>query len=77
MARVVNILMSHQVPCAVWSCQVTLNVGVEDLDRRLDETAPRKMLIVLDKRQPGLQQFVIGLHVDHIIFVQLRRQTSG
>lgn len=50
---------------------MTLDVRVEDLDGRLHEAASRKVLLVLDEREPGLQQLVVGLHVDHVVFVQL------
>lgn len=50
---------------------MTLDVRVEDLDCRLDEAAARKMLLVLDERQPRLQQLVVGLHVNHVVFIQL------
>lgn len=63
----------HQVPGAVRSSQVTLDVRVEDLDCRLDEAAARKMLLVLNKRQPRLQQLVVGLHVNHVVLIQLSK----
>lgn len=55
---------------------MTLDVRVEDLDRRLDEAAARKMLLVLDERQPRLQQLVVGLHVNHVVFIQLREESK-
>lgn len=51
---------------------MTLDIRVEDLDRRLHKAASRKMLLVLNERQPGLQQLVVGLHVNHVVLVQLR-----
>lgn len=68
---------SHQVPGSVGSSQVTLDVGVEDLDGGLDKTASREMLVVLDEGQPGLQDLVIGLHVDHVVLIQLRGRRIG
>lgn len=65
---------SHQVPGSIGSSQVTLDVRVEDLDGGLDKTASREMLVVLDERQPGLQNLVIGLHVDHVVLIQLRKK---
>lgn len=62
---------SYQVAGAVGSSEVTLDVRVEDLDRWLDEAAAGKMLVILDEREPRLQQLVIGLHVHHVVFVQL------
>ena len=56
---------------------MTLDVRVEDLDRRLDEAAARKMLLVLNERQPRLEQLVVRLHVNHVIFIQLREQTPS
>lgn len=56
---------------------MTLDVGVEDLDGGLDKTASREMLVVLDEGQPGLQDLVIGLHVDHVVLIQLRRRRIG
>lgn len=40
----------HQIPCAVRSGQMTLNVRVEDLDGWLDEAAAGEVLLVLHKR---------------------------
>lgn len=65
---------SYQVPGAVRSSQVTLDVRVEDLDCRLDEAAARKMLLILDERQPRLQELVVGLHVNHVILIQLSKE---
>lgn len=67
----------HQVPGAVRSSQVTLDVWVEDLDCRLDKAAARKMLLVLNKRQPRLEQLVVGLHVNHVILIQLSKERKG
>lgn len=63
----------HQVTSAVRSSQVTLDVRVEDLDGRLDKAAAGEMLLVLNERQPGLEQLVVGLHVNHVILIQLSR----
>lgn len=70
------LMTPHQVPGAVGSCQVTLDVRVEDLHGRLDEAAAGKVLVVLDERQPRLQQLVVGLHVNHVVLVQLSRDTG-
>lgn len=70
-------MITHQVPGAVGSCQVTLDVRVEDLHGRLDEAAAGEMLVVLDERQPRLQQLVVGLHVNHVVLVQLGGETRG
>lgn len=67
----------HQVPGSVGSGQVTLDVGVEDLDGGLDEAAAGEVLVVLDEREPGLQQLVVGLHVDHVVLVQLPKTRTG
>lgn len=64
---------AHQVSGSIGSSQVTLDVGVEDLDGGLDKTASREMLVVLDERQPRLQKLVVGLHVDHVVLVQLTK----
>lgn len=61
----------HQIAGAVRSCQVTLYVGVEDLDGWLDKAASREMLLVLHQLQPRLQQLVVGLHVNHVVLIQL------
>lgn len=63
----------HQVTSAIRSSQVTLDVRVEDLDGRLDKAATGEMLLVLNERQPGLEQLVVGLHVNHVILIQLSR----
>lgn len=63
----------HQVTSAVRSSQVTLDVRVEDLDGRLDKAAAGEMLLVLNECQPGLEQLVVGLHVNHVILIQLSR----
>lgn len=68
---------SHQVPGAVRSSQVTLDVWVKDLDCRLDETTARKMLLVLNERQPRLQQLVVGLHINHVILIQLSTERKN
>lgn len=65
---------SDQVSCAIGSCEVTLDVGVENLDSRLDEAAPGKVLILLHQCQPGFQQLIICLHVHHIILIQLEKK---
>lgn len=53
---------------------MTLDVRVEHLDGGLDKTASREMLVVLDERQPRLQELVIGLHVDHVVLIQLTKK---
>lgn len=63
-----------QVSCAVGSCEVTLDVGVEDLHGRLDKAAPGEVLVLLHQRQPGLQQLIICLHVHHVILIQLQEK---
>lgn len=68
---------SHQVPGAVRSSQVTLDVRVKNLDRWLDEAAARKMLLVLDERQPRLQQLVVRLHVNHVVLIQLSKEKKS
>lgn len=65
---------THQVPRAVGSSEVALYVGVEHLDRVLREKALMEMLVVLHQSQPGLQQLVVGLHVHHVILVELRER---
>lgn len=45
---------AHQVPGSVGSSQVTLDVGVEDLDGGLDKAASGEVLVVLDECQPRL-----------------------
>lgn len=55
---------------------MTLDVRVEDLDGGLDKTASGEMLVVLDERQPRLQELVVGLHVDHVVLVQLAKTRS-
>lgn len=54
---------------------MTLDVRVEDLHGGLDEAATGEVLVVLNERQPRLQQLVVGLHVNHVVLVQLRRPT--
>lgn len=73
-----TVSVTHQVPGSIGSSQVTLDVGVEDLDGGLDKTASGEMLVVLDERQPRLQQLVVGLHVDHVVLIQLtEKQIHG
>lgn len=55
---------------------MTLDVRVEDLHGGLHEAAAGEMLVVLDERQPRLQQLVVGLHVNHVVLVQLSGQTG-
>lgn len=55
---------------------MTLDVRVEDLHGGLHEAAAGEMLVVLDERQPRLQQLVVGLHVNHVVLVQLGGQTG-
>lgn len=43
---------SDQVSGAVGSSKVTLDIGVEDLHGRLDETTPGEVLVLLHQRQP-------------------------
>lgn len=68
---------SDQVSRAVGSCEVTLDVGVEDLHGRLDKAAPGEVLVLLHQRQPGLQQLIICLHVHHVILIQLEKKRHG
>ena len=51
---------------------MALNIGIEHLNCVLGEKAFMEMLVVLDQRQPGLQQSVIRFHVHHVVFIQLR-----
>lgn len=76
-SKTLVVMIAHQVPGAVGSSQVTLDVRVEDLHGRLDEAAAGEMLVVLDERQPRLQQLVVGLHVNHVVLVQLSGDTGG
>lgn len=62
---------THQIPRAVWSGEVALDIGVENLNRVLREEALVEVRVVLDQRQPGLQQPVVGFHVSHVILIQL------
>lgn len=71
-----KLTQAHQVSGSVGSSEVTLDVRVEDLDGGLDKTASGEMLVVLDERQPRLQELVVGLHVDHVVLVQLAKTRS-
>lgn len=51
---------------------MTLNVGVKDLHSWLDKAAPGEVLILLYQGEPRLQQLVICLHINHVVFVQLK-----
>lgn len=51
---------------------MALNIGIEHLNCVLGEKAFVEMLVVLDQRQPGLQQPVVCFHVHHVVFIQLR-----
>lgn len=51
---------------------MALNVGIEHLNCVLGEKAFVEMLVILDQRQPGLQQPVVCFHVHHVVFIQLR-----
>ena len=44
--------VSHQVAGAVRRSQVTLDVGIEDLNSGLDEAAAGEMFIILNQGQP-------------------------
>ena len=37
----------------------------------LGKKAFMEMFVILDQSQPGLQQLVVRLHVDHVIFIKL------
>lgn len=68
-------LKTYQIPCAIWSSKVALNIGIENLNCMLSKKTFMEMFIILDQSQPGLQQFIIRFHVYHVILIKLKEKS--
>lgn len=44
-----TLLKTYQIPCAIWSSKVALNIGIENLNRMLSKKAFMEMLVILDQ----------------------------
>lgn len=69
-------MKAYQIPCAIRSSQMALNVGIKDLNSMLGKETFMEMFVILDQSKPRFQQLIICLHIYHVIFVKLKEMKT-